>query len=71
MMFDWDLSFHWFSNEDDWVPCMSGGLLAISKKWWHESGELDTGMSVWGGENIEQVRSKIQLHQFESSNWQH
>lgn len=55
-MFDWDMSFHWFNNDDDWVPCMSGGLLAMSKRWWHESGELDTGMFVWGAENIEQVK---------------
>lgn len=54
MMFDWDLGFHWFDDGNDWVPCMSGGLLAISKDWWTESGTLDEGMLQWGGENIEQ-----------------
>eukprot|EP01068_Selenidium_serpulae_P017142 Selendium_serpulae@DN6354_c0_g1_i3.p1 len=54
MMFEWDLAFHWFDDGNDWVPCMSGGLLAMSKDWWTESGTLDEGMLQWGGENIEQ-----------------
>jgi len=54
MMMDWDLGFHWFEDGTDDVPIMSGGLLSISNKWWHESGEYDTGMEQWGAENIEQ-----------------
>eukprot|EP00913_Durusdinium_trenchii_P030825 g28870.t1 len=54
MMFDWTLFFNWFEDGSDVVPCMSGGLFAISKKWWHESGEYDYGMNMWGAENIEQ-----------------
>jgi glycosyltransferase involved in cell wall biosynthesis len=54
MMFDWTLFFQWFEDFNDLVPCMSGGLFAISRKWWHESGEYDYQMMMWGAENIEQ-----------------
>eukprot|EP01066_Platyproteum_vivax_P001791 Platyproteum_vivax@DN12253_c0_g1_i1.p1 len=54
MMFDWTLGFQWFDDHNDLVPCMSGGLFAITKKWWKESGEYDPAMQDWGGENIEQ-----------------
>ena len=54
MMFDWALGFNWFDDGNDWVPIMSGGLLAITRRWWHEGGEYDTEMLMWGGENIEQ-----------------
>eukprot|EP00961_Rhodomonas_salina_P245164 3312853-Rhodomonas_salina.1 len=52
--FDWALDFKWFDDDNDLVPCMSGGLLAMSREWWVESGRLDEGMLQWGGENIEQ-----------------
>lgn len=32
---------------------MSGGLLAIKRKFFHEMGEYDTSMEIWGAENIE------------------
>ena len=54
MMFDWSLGFNWFDDGNDWVPIMSGGLLAITRRYWHWSGEYDNGMLQWGGENIEQ-----------------
>eukprot|EP00930_Biecheleria_cincta_P053893 TRINITY_DN396_c0_g1_i4.p1 TRINITY_DN396_c0_g1~~TRINITY_DN396_c0_g1_i4.p1 ORF type:complete len:511 (+),score=65.55 TRINITY_DN396_c0_g1_i4:22-1533(+) len=54
MMFDWSLFFNWFEDGNDLVPCMSGGLFAITRAWWHESGEYDYGMNMWGAENIEQ-----------------
>jgi len=54
MMFDWTLFFQWFEDGNDLVPCMSGGLFGISRAWWHESGEYDYGMQMWGAENIEQ-----------------
>ncbi|CAJ1403881.1 unnamed protein product [Effrenium voratum] len=54
MMFDWQLRFKWLDDGSDLVPCMSGGLFGITKRWWHESGEYDYGMNMWGGENIEQ-----------------
>lgn len=54
MMFDWTLFFQWFEDFNDIVPCMSGGLFAITRQWWHESGEYDYQMRMWGAENIEQ-----------------
>jgi hypothetical protein len=32
---------------------MSGGFLAVQKKFFHDIGEYDLGMEIWGGENIE------------------
>ena len=54
MMFDWALGFNWFDDGNDWVPIMSGGLLAITRRWFYEGGEYDDKMLFWGGENIEQ-----------------
>ena len=50
----WDVDFRWFDSDDDYVPIMSGGLLAMSRDWWFETGGYDTGMIGWGGENIDQ-----------------
>lgn len=61
MMFQWDMFFNWDYGAGDEVPCMSGGLLAISRDWWFESGTLDTGMDLWGAENIEQVSQSVLL----------
>mmetsp|Transcript_20558 Transcript_20558/g.44929 ORF Transcript_20558/g.44929 Transcript_20558/m.44929 type:complete len:605 (+) Transcript_20558:173-1987(+) len=53
--FEWSLdTFHWLSYDYSIVLVMAGGLFAMSKEWWFESGEYDTGMRGWGTEQFEQ-----------------
>lgn len=54
MMFEWNFEFAWYDDLTDEVPVSAGGILAMTKKWWEESGKYDSGMLEWGGENIEQ-----------------
>lgn len=50
----WDADFKWFDSDDPYVPVISGGLLAISRQWWNETGGYDDQMVGWGGENLDQ-----------------
>mmetsp|Transcript_19080 Transcript_19080/g.34554 ORF Transcript_19080/g.34554 Transcript_19080/m.34554 type:complete len:812 (-) Transcript_19080:151-2586(-) len=53
----WDIGFPWLPAayvRNDEVPVMSGGLLAITRQWWHETEGYDSEMLGWGGENIDQ-----------------
>merc|ERR1712046_86369 len=34
-------------------PALSGGLFAVWRSWWEESGTYDEKMTEWGGEHIE------------------
>lgn len=49
-----DGEFKWTQDETEFVPLMSGGLLAMSQRWWRETGGYDREMAGWGGENIDQ-----------------
>ncbi|KAJ8403131.1 hypothetical protein AAFF_G00360470 [Aldrovandia affinis] len=63
--FDWRLVFTWHSVPEyeqkrrrspvDVIrsPTMAGGLFAVSKNYFQYLGTYDTGMEVWGGENLE------------------
>ncbi|XP_061616079.1 polypeptide N-acetylgalactosaminyltransferase 4 isoform X2 [Phyllopteryx taeniolatus] len=63
--FDWRLTFQWHAvpererqrrkspSEPLRSPTMAGGLFAVSKAYFEHLGTYDTGMEVWGGENLE------------------
>ncbi|KAE8597443.1 hypothetical protein XENTR_v10016472 [Xenopus tropicalis] len=63
--FDWRMVFTWHTVPEteqkkrrspiDVIssPTMAGGLFSVSKKYFEHLGSYDTGMEVWGGENLE------------------
>uniref|UniRef100_A0A3P9LMC1 Polypeptide N-acetylgalactosaminyltransferase n=1 Tax=Oryzias latipes TaxID=8090 RepID=A0A3P9LMC1_ORYLA len=63
--FDWRLVFTWHSVPDNEQkrrhsptdvirsPTMAGGLFSVNKNYFYYLGSYDTGMEVWGGENLE------------------
>ncbi|XP_074543072.1 polypeptide N-acetylgalactosaminyltransferase 12 isoform X2 [Halichoeres trimaculatus] len=63
--FDWRLVFTWHTVPEseqkrrrspvDVIrsPTMAGGLFSVNKNYFHYLGTYDTGMEVWGGENLE------------------
>mmetsp|Transcript_17769 Transcript_17769/g.50082 ORF Transcript_17769/g.50082 Transcript_17769/m.50082 type:complete len:420 (+) Transcript_17769:3-1262(+) len=62
--FNWDMNFKWpgkiSERNHSWrspdpfpTPALSGGILALRREWWEESGQYDAGMREWGGENVE------------------
>ncbi|XP_002167311.3 polypeptide N-acetylgalactosaminyltransferase 13 isoform X1 [Hydra vulgaris] len=64
-VFKWRLEFTWRpipsyeeqrrKHESDGIrtPVMAGGLFSINRDYFYEMGSYDTGMDIWGGENIE------------------
>uniref|UniRef100_A0A8C8JLF7 Polypeptide N-acetylgalactosaminyltransferase n=2 Tax=Oncorhynchus tshawytscha TaxID=74940 RepID=A0A8C8JLF7_ONCTS len=63
--FNWGLHFKWdtvpaseLNSPDGAVgsirsPTMAGGLFAMDRKYFNELGQYDSGMDIWGGENLE------------------
>ncbi|CAE8587049.1 unnamed protein product, partial [Polarella glacialis] len=50
----WNNDFTWLIYPGRDAPLMSGGLLALTRRWWEETGGYDDKMVAWGGENIDQ-----------------
>ena len=49
MCITWSVDFFWCNKlPGPEVPILSGGLLAISRKWWHESGGRTSELSGIG-----------------------
>merc|ERR1711957_973740 len=51
---DFNAQFMWFDDDSDYIPVISGGLVALTRNWWLESGGFDHSMRGWGGGNIDQ-----------------
>ena len=64
--FNWDLRFKWKAipeyeqkrrvhdeTREVQSPTMAGGLFAIDRAYFYKLGAYDTGMDIWGGENLE------------------
>ena len=76
--FTWSGHFTWIDVPEDFTkknpttpitsPTMAGGLFAIDRKYFWQSGSYDEKMEIWGGENLEmsfriwQCGGKLLIH---------
>lgn len=64
--FNWKLNFRWYPvpqremerrkgdrSQPLRSPTMAGGLFSIERDYFYELGSYDSGMDIWGGENLE------------------
>jgi len=54
-IWNWSLDFWWKMppTRGPYTPAFAGHCFAFTKSWWEYCGGFDTGMNIWGGENIE------------------
>ena len=66
-VFSWSLYFYWLAPRNHIMethagrygvdplqcPIMAGGLFAVDREYFFESGAYDMGQDTWGGENLE------------------
>ncbi|XP_047136155.1 polypeptide N-acetylgalactosaminyltransferase 13 [Hydra vulgaris] len=64
-IFSWELMFNWgplpprekmrrkYESDPIKSPTMAGGLFAMNRKYFFESGAYDRQLTYWGGENVE------------------
>eukprot|EP00929_Paragymnodinium_shiwhaense_P012807 TRINITY_DN120700_c0_g1_i1.p1 TRINITY_DN120700_c0_g1~~TRINITY_DN120700_c0_g1_i1.p1 ORF type:complete len:784 (+),score=97.92 TRINITY_DN120700_c0_g1_i1:352-2352(+) len=50
----WDAECKHYRSNDPYVPMIPDGNLAISRRWWTETGGYDRHMLGWGGETLDQ-----------------
>lgn len=56
MMFEWTFEFGWFEDYEVEIPVMSGGIYAITKRWFVESGERKLFLGIL------HIHASIQRH---------
>ena len=74
-VFDWSLTFRWQSIQRRDLPLlkhdpthpipsptMAGGLFAIDRSYFIETGMYDSGFEIWGAENLE-ISFKVSIKQ--------